>query len=152
MIKQFNQYLIRGPRPKDISNLFSCGVKKIINLQSGFHEAFNDDDYETQFPCEYGIQEYTIPLSDFGYPKKERVRIALDIMKRSTTDKELTYIHCLHGADRTGFVCAAYRMQYMGWSYKIAKQELFEMGFHKLPYILWLPALKKWEVKSGNNS
>ncbi|HEX7917405.1 hypothetical protein [Rudaea sp.] len=38
-------------------------------------------------------------------------------------------IHCWHGADRTGVVCAAYRMVVQGWSKADARAEMFDGGF-----------------------
>ena len=38
-------------------------------------------------------------------------------------------IHCLHGADRTGTMCAMYRLVVQGWSKDDAIKEMTEGGF-----------------------
>ena len=38
-------------------------------------------------------------------------------------------VHCWHGSDRTGAVCAAYRIAFQGWSKQQALQELTEGGY-----------------------
>jgi len=50
-------------------------------------------------------------------------------------------VHCLHGADRTGTMCAVYRMVVEGWSKEDAIKELTEggYGFHEV----W-ENMKKW--------
>jgi len=40
-----------------------------------------------------------------------------------------TLIHCTHGQDRTGLVCALYRMS-CGWSKQQAEDEMMSLGFH----------------------
>jgi len=141
MISHVHNNIFRGPRPTNLKQLASDGINSIINLESGFYEMFHEDKYETQFPCDFGIKEYNIPLSDFSSPDFDKVFLAINIM----TKGEPTYIHCLHGKDRTGFVCAVYRMLHQGWSYEKARKEMLDYGFHTIPYSFWLYKLKHWE-------
>jgi protein tyrosine/serine phosphatase len=43
-------------------------------------------------------------------------------------------VHCHHGADRTGLICALWRVLYQGWSRQSAIDELIEggYGFHPI--------------------
>lgn len=43
-------------------------------------------------------------------------------------------VHCHHGADRTGLICALYRVLYEGWSRQQAIDEMIEggYGFHPI--------------------
>lgn len=43
-------------------------------------------------------------------------------------------VHCHHGADRTGLICALWRILYQGWSRQSAIDELIEggYGFHPI--------------------
>jgi tyrosine-protein phosphatase SIW14 len=142
---QVSKNLSRGGRPSlnQVLELTKAGFKTIINLQSGFFEFLHDDEYEHMMQEEYGIRFIDIPCSDVMPPTLEQVQSFFNIIKAYGP----VYVHCLHGVDRTGFMCAAYRMQIEGWQYKDAKAELFSNGFHKIPYLWWLCELKKYEVK-----
>jgi protein tyrosine/serine phosphatase len=142
--------LYRGPRlklhPRQVNDLKSMGINAIINLQSGMYEKIHDDVYEhTDMLKAYGIQEFTIKCSDFTPPTRKQVEEAISIMQLFNT-----YVHCLHGKDRTGYIIAAYRMQMCGWSHKAATDEMFEHGFHKFPYLWWCHSLKQYD-KTGKN-
>lgn len=54
-----------------------------------------------------------------------------------------TYLHCLHGQDRTGLVTALYRMRHDGWTKAQAEKEMLDHGFHKELRGLW----EYWEDK-----
>ena len=47
------------------------------------------------------------------------------------TDSSRTpiFVHCQHGADRTGTVCAIYRITIQGWSKDEAIEEMTKGGF-----------------------
>jgi protein tyrosine/serine phosphatase len=38
-------------------------------------------------------------------------------------------VHCLHGSDRTGTMCALYRIAIQGWSKEDALKEMVEGGY-----------------------
>jgi protein tyrosine/serine phosphatase len=42
------------------------------------------------------------------------------------------FVHCQHGADRTGMMVAAYRVMEMGWTPEEAAAELPRFGFHPI--------------------
>ena len=44
------------------------------------------------------------------------------------------FVHCQHGADRTGLMCAIYRIAVQGWSKDEAIKEMTEgdFGFHEI--------------------
>ena len=50
---------------------------------------------------------------------------------------EGTFIHCEHGRDRTGLVCALYRIWKCGWDKRDAEEEMLRFGFHKALWGLW---------------
>jgi protein tyrosine/serine phosphatase len=39
------------------------------------------------------------------------------------------FVHCAHGADRTGLMIGLWRVQHDGWSYLAAAQEALHYGF-----------------------
>lgn len=140
---QVSNKLYRGPRPKSYKELQDAGIKVVIDLESGFYEKIYDDQYEKEDAANFGIADYDIPCSDFTPPTQDQVWKVLDIIKRSSGP---VYIHCLHGKDRTGFMCAVYEMQ-MGWAFKGSVQRMLRYGFHVWSYFWWIPFLRKYAQK-----
>lgn len=138
-MKKVSESLYRGPRPQDLGALKEAGFDCLISLQSGVYELLHEDHRESQFPCEYGLAFYSIGLSDFAPPTVEQVKLIISKIKKH----QKVYIHCKHGVDRTGVVVACYRVAEQGFAPKTAIDEMFAMGFHKFPYLLWMPQIKK---------
>ena len=61
------------------------------------------------------------------FPKEEQVIKFLQIV----TDNQKTpiLVYCQHGADRTGAMCAVYRIAVQGWTKEKALEEMIEGGF-----------------------
>lgn len=137
---QVSSQLYRGPRPKSFADLHKQGFDMCITLQSGVFEEIHDDEFESQLGLDFGIKHVSIPCSDFGAPQPHEVEKFL----RALNYGSKIYVHCLHGKDRTGFMCAVYRMRHCRWTYAQAKSEMFARGFHKFWYWYWLKDLKKW--------
>lgn len=140
-ITKVNEFIYRGPRPKDIRQLRAQGIKRIIRLQSGAEEALTDSPYEAQCAVAadvYGIEVINIPCSNILPPGVREVALATMLM----SDEIKTYIHCHSGVDRTGFVVEAYLMTYEGKSYDDACHD-FARKRHWW-FFWWKKALKRW--------
>lgn len=136
--------LFRGPRPTDLRALKASGIKRVISLESGMYQALqvhSETYYENvmQFPVDFGIEEYNMPCSDITPPEDRVVEKILTLL----CDRKPTYIHCLSGVDRTGYICAVYRMRSQGWSYAEALEEWKRLGRHPW-YFWWSYKLKGW--------
>ncbi len=133
----------RGPRPKDLKELrVDYGIDTIIDLESGVYDLLRG--VEQQFPADFGMSYYHMPCSDILPPTKACVEKAINLM--ADVDRHV-FIHCLSGVDRTGFVCAVYRMRIQNWGYNAALEEWIKLGRHKW-YFYWEPALKKYAGKA----
>lgn len=144
----------RGPRPQttqDWNTLSTMGVKLVLNLESGFfelsHARVNDEFLNVAMR---GMVPAHLEMSDFLPPHFAEIVAALNLMKEFTSAGALVYVHCLHGVDRTGVICAAWRVLY-GWSVEQAVQEMLRLGFHESFYWWWLPYIRKnlTNVKAG---
>lgn len=144
MIKLISEKLIRGPRPSSYADVVALGCNRVINLETGAYEYFHNDDYEAEDASRFGVVAHKLRSSDIFPPNTGRVMLCLALIELQGR----TYLHCLHGKDRTGFICAAYRMEVMGWTFKEAVKEMFDLGFHKWPYIWWVPFLLKYRGKN----
>jgi len=117
--------LYRGAQPtkEGIGRLKEMGIKTIVNLRS-FHSD-RDEIGNLEFDYEH------IKMQAW-HPEDEDVIRFLKIV----TDKDRTpvFVHCQHGADRTGLMCAIYRIAVCGWNKNEAIKEMVEGGFgyHKI--------------------
>jgi len=99
-------------------NLKQKGIVTIVNLRS-----FNSDRDEIKGTA-LGSEHIYMKA---WHPEREEVVRFLQIV----TDPKRTpvLVHCQHGADRTGSMCALYRVAVQGWTKEEALREMREGGF-----------------------
>lgn len=133
-----NLYRSAQPTALGMKSLHKMGIKTIVNLRS-FH---SDIDKIGASDLRY---EH-ISMKAWHPERKEAVRF----LKIAINPKFIpVLVHCHHGSDRTGIVCAVYRIAVQGWSKEEAIREMREggFGFHKI----WenLPKwIQKLDIKS----
>ena len=112
--------LYRGAQPtaEGMKQLEKLGVKTVVNLRS-----FHSDRQELE-GTELAYEE--IPATALNVESEDVVRFV-----RIVTDPNRTpvFVHCRHGADRTGTMCAVYRIIAQGWSKEEAIAEMTKGGF-----------------------
>ena len=112
--------LYRGAQPtaEGFRELKAMGIRTVVNLRS-FHS-----DRDELGDLDLGYEHIT--MKAWHAEDKEAVRFL-----KIVTDKEKlpVFVHCQHGADRTGTVCAIYRVAVCGWSKEEAVREMTEGGF-----------------------
>lgn len=145
-----NDELYRGARLQSAEGyqyLKSLGIKTIINLQGGdLHSKLGkiigkiepgerpeiiEKEKETAFNI--GMNFINTPLNSLQeVTHEEDVAIdeTLDFMNDPTYQP--VYIHCEHGADRTGLLVALYRVKYEGMSVQDAHKEWIKNGHNIL--------------------
>ncbi|MFI5342837.1 MAG: hypothetical protein ACHQUC_01315 [Chlamydiales bacterium] len=141
---QFDDYLYRGPRPNSMQELKDQGFVDSFNLERGWFEAFHQDQYEKErYNFSPKLMRLDYPMSDVLIPTIEILETITFRLHMNNRQASKTYLHCLKGKDRTGMVVAAYRILYQDWTVEKAKQEMFDLGFHKFPYFYWVPQLER---------
>jgi protein tyrosine/serine phosphatase len=119
-LHQVSATLYRSAQPtaQGMRNLNGKGIVTVVNLRS-----FNSDRDETEGT---GLHTEHIYMKAW-HPEAEEVVRFLKIV----TDPKRTpvLVHCQHGADRTGTMCALYRIVVQGWSGNEALREMTEGGF-----------------------
>lgn len=143
-LKKVGDKLYRGPRPGSYAELAAAGVTAVVNLESGVYEATHNDTYEHEKPEDFGLKAFDIRCSDITPPSRASVARFIAIVEQ----EKCVYVHCLHGRDRTGFMCAAYRMVKQYWSLAAATTELYSLGFHKIPYFGGCISLKSTSINN----
>lgn len=118
----------RGANPDDAgyAALKSIGVKTVVDLRSG-----HDDGTARA----HGLDVVHIPMNSFpkiADPTDAEVRRFLEVV----TDPKMqpVYVHCAQGCDRTGVMCAIYRMEVDGWTADQALAEMRAFGWHEWWY------------------
>jgi protein tyrosine/serine phosphatase len=116
-------YRSAQPTAEGMRNLEAMGIRTIVNLRS-FH---SDDDKiaGTGLGCE------SIHAKAW-YPQEKQVAQFLKIV--TDNKRAPVLVHCQHGADRTGTMCAVYRIAVQGWTKEEALREMTEggFGFHRI--------------------
>jgi protein tyrosine/serine phosphatase len=117
-------YRSSQPSRKGFKEAIQLGIKNVLNLRD-----HHSDDDETRG---LNIKTYRVQM-EAGDIKEEQLIAALKIIKNSDGP---ILIHCWHGSDRTGLVCAAYRIVFQDWTREAALDELVNGGFgyHKSIY------------------
>jgi len=119
-LHQVSPTLYRSAQPtaEGMKGLEKLGVKTIVNLRS-FHSD-RDEIEGTDLAYEH------IYMKAWHPEEKEAVRFL-----RIVTDpkQQPVLVHCKHGADRTGTMCAIYRVAIQGWTKDEAIREMTDGGF-----------------------
>ncbi len=112
--------LYRGAQPSaaGMRELKKMGIKTVVNLRM-----FNSDRDEIG---DLKLDYEHIAMKAWHAEEKQVVYFL-----KIVADPERTpvFVHCKHGADRTGLMCAVYRIVVMEWTKAEAIEELKEGGF-----------------------
>ena len=113
--------LYRGAQPSSegMKQLEKIGIKTVVNLRSSHSD--RDELQGTSLAYEH------IEMTAWGKPENEDVLRFLQIV--SDGNSLPVFVHCQHGADRTGTMCAIYRIIIQGWSKDEAIEEMTKGGF-----------------------
>ena len=119
-----NERLYRGgqPRADGIQKLAALGINTIINLRAG-DDRSRREEREAQAA---GLRYFNVPFKRLGRPTDEQIKKTLAIINAMENGR--VFVHCQHGADRTGSVIAIYRVAHDGWTSKEAKREANRYG------------------------
>lgn len=111
-----------GPSTKDVIALYKeYGIRKIISLDEEYGKKINK-------VCKLlNIKHIIIPI-DGKKPKPLAKLFSYDLYDLLMKDGP-TYVHCIHGKDRTGLVIALFQCKYLGMSCEDAIHQAISLGF-----------------------
>ena len=112
--------LYRGDQPTEtgMREIKRLGIKTVVNLRS-FHTD-RDEIGKT------GLRQEHIFMKAWHPESEDAVKFLQLVNDPSNAP---VFVHCQHGADRTGSMCAVYRIVVQGWDKKEAVREMREGGF-----------------------
>lgn len=132
--------LFRGGQPlgQGFFRLKHLGIKTVINLR-----AVDTDQFHVESA---GLRYFHISFRPH-LPRDIDVIRFLKIMKNQ--DNHPVYLHCYHGSDRTGMLCAIYRIFFEGWHKDKAIYEMIHggFGFHLFFQHNLISYLKKLDIE-----
>lgn len=119
-LHKVSEFLYRGAQPtkEGMKQLKELGIKTIVNLRS-FHSD-RDEIGDT------GLSYEHIYMKTWHAEDKEVERFL-----KIVTDPNRTpvFVHCQRGADRTGTMCAIYRVAVQDWKKDEAIEEMIKGGY-----------------------
>jgi protein tyrosine/serine phosphatase len=117
---QLTTNLYRGAQPttRGMAELKALGIKIIVNLRT-----FHSDDVKISGG---GLTQDRLKMEPWRANDDDMVRF-LKIV--ADTNNLPVFVHCERGADRTGTMCAMYRIVFCGWTKPEAIREMKEGGF-----------------------
>jgi protein tyrosine phosphatase (PTP) superfamily phosphohydrolase (DUF442 family) len=114
-------YRSAQPTVRGLRDLKALGLRTVISLRS-FHPHIHEIK-------NIGLQYENIWIKSWS-PKEAQITKFLQV---ATDDRRTpVLVHCQYGADRTGAMCAVYRIAVQGWTKERALQEMMEVGVHRL--------------------
>jgi len=114
-----NLYRSAQPTAQGMKNLKAMGIETVVNLRS-----FHSDRDEMKGT---GLAYEHIYMKAWHPERKEAVRFLQIVTNKNRMP---VLVHCQHGADRTGTVCALYRVAVQDWTKEEALKEMTQGGFN----------------------
>ncbi|MCI0674343.1 MAG: dual specificity protein phosphatase family protein [Phycisphaerales bacterium] len=106
------------PTAKGIRRLSEIGIKSVLNLRTGNERGPNDE--------AVALRHFFIPMSAWDARDEQVIEFLRLVNDR---DNLPMFVHCQHGSDRTGLLCAMYRVAVQGWTKEQAIDEMTRGGF-----------------------
>jgi protein tyrosine/serine phosphatase len=117
--------IYRGSRPTDegLDSLKKLGIKTVVNLRH-YHGSAEEAGCKKR-----GLDYERIVLHSSDAPTDADARRFLQIV--TDPARQPVYFHCWRGKDRTGVMCATYRMAVEHWTLADALAEMHAFGFYR---------------------
>jgi protein tyrosine/serine phosphatase len=122
--EQVNAKLFRGAQPTNEGFLYlsKLGVKVVLDLREHDKRSVQEERAVTAA----GMKYVNVPMSGLTPPTKAEINTVLTLLEDETAGP--TFVHCKRGADRTGAVIAAYRIEHDKWDNAHALSEAMANG------------------------
>jgi protein tyrosine/serine phosphatase len=122
--------IYRGAQPtsEGFEYLAKLGVKLVIDLR----EPGERSRAEERVVAAAGMRYLNVPMSGLAAPTRTQANKILALLEDPSAGP--VFVHCMRGADRTGAVIAAYRIDHDNWNSARALNEAFANGMSWFQY------------------
>jgi len=128
---QVDDHVYRGGQPTDegFKYLAKIGVKTVLNLREADQRSLEEERVVTSL----GMHYVNVPMTGLTPPTDAQMAKILALLADGTTGG--VFVHCKRGADRTGAVIGAYRIEQDHWDNAQALREAMAdgMSFFQIP-------------------
>jgi len=128
---QIDNHVYRGGQPNDagLQYLAKIGVKTVVDLREPGARA----DHERETVSALAMKYVSVPMTGLTPPTDSQIDQILGLLEDKTSGP--VFVHCKRGADRTGAVIGAYRVDYDHWGNAEALKEAKADGiaFFQMP-------------------
>lgn len=128
---QVDSHVYRGGQPsaQGLGYLADLGVKTVIDLRESGIRA----DAEQKVVTGSGMRYVNVPMGGLTPPTQDQISKILELLENPAAGP--VFVHCLHGADRTGAVIAAYHIDHDKWdnSRALSDAKAHHMSIFQLP-------------------
>jgi tyrosine-protein phosphatase SIW14 len=127
---QVDQNVYRGAQPSDegIRYLSTLGVKVVIDLREHDQRSVAEERVVTAA----GMRYVNVPMTGMTPPSAAEAGQILALLEDPAAGP--VFVHCKRGADRTGAVIAAYRIDHDNWDNGRALREAMNNHMSKLQF------------------
>jgi protein tyrosine phosphatase (PTP) superfamily phosphohydrolase (DUF442 family) len=121
---QVNDHVYRGaqPTPEGLEYLAKIGVKTVLDLRENGERSSREAELVTSL----GIHYVNVPMTGLTPPTSAEITRILVLLEAPMAGA--VFVHCMRGADRTGAVIAAYRIDHDHWENGRALKEAMSLG------------------------
>jgi len=121
---QVDQYVYRGGQPdkEGFALLSKLGVKTVLDLRASDARSRMEEKLVTAA----GMRYINVPMTGLTPPTDAEIGKILGVLESDNSGA--VFVHCKRGADRTGAVIAAYRIDHDGWDNDRALKEAMARG------------------------
>jgi len=121
---QVDEHVYRGAQPTEegFRYVAKMGVKTVLDLRENDARTLG----EMKMVADAGMQYVNVPMTGLTPPTAAEITTILTLLEDSASGP--VFVHCKRGADRTGAVIAAYRIDHDHWDNARALKEAMMHG------------------------
>jgi protein tyrosine phosphatase (PTP) superfamily phosphohydrolase (DUF442 family) len=112
-----------APTQAGLRQLKAMGIDTVVDLRIAPKTVKQEHAYVTSL----GMHFVNLPMSG-DPPTSRQVDTLMALLRQAPQQK--VFVHCQHGADRTGCMIGIYRVTQCGWPYSQAYAEMRKYGFN----------------------
>jgi tyrosine-protein phosphatase SIW14 len=127
---EVDEHVFRGAQPTEegLRELAQNGVKVIVDLRESGHRSAAEE----RAVKAAGMRYVNVPMTGLTPPTQEEINTVLQLLDDQSNGP--VFVHCMRGADRTGAVIAAYRIEHDHWDNARALREAMADGMSFFQY------------------